>query len=190
MIYHISFAVRRPEHVAKVLAELTGATPVRAPAPPFPAGSWLLCHGDGNGSLIELLPWRSVLHPNEPLGIRQSGTGPDHSGFHALVHTPHPQETVLATARREGWRAQHVESGLFEIVKVWIDGVVLLEFLCEDKAGRYVETFGGEGLSTLDRKLRQLETAMAERLGSAPARGSPPDPVAEPQPLSRTFVLR
>ena len=69
MIYHISFAVRRPEHVAKVLAELTGATPVRAPTPPFPADSWLLCHGDGNGSLIELLPWRSVLHPNEPLEI-------------------------------------------------------------------------------------------------------------------------
>lgn len=183
MIYHISFAVRRPEHVAKVLAELTGATPVRAPAPPFPAGSWLLCHGDGNGSLIELLPWCSVLDPNEPFGIRQSGTGPGQSGFHALIHTPHPEETVLGIARREGWRAQHVESGLFEIVKLWIDGVVLIEFLCEDKASRYVETFGSEGLSTLDGKLRRLETAMAERLGSTPLRqeAALPDLTAEPR---------
>jgi hypothetical protein len=168
MIHHLSFAVRRPGPVAAVLAELTGASPFLAPSPPFPRDSWLLCFGDDKGSMIELLPWGTVLDPDAPLGFRQTHASAPRTACHALIRSPHRQAEVLGIARREGWRVQTVETGLFEIVKVWIDDGFLLEFLCLDQADRYVATFRGDGLPTLNAKLRHIETAMASRLAGKP----------------------
>lgn len=40
MIHHMSFGVRDPSRVARVLAGLIGASAIRAPSPPFPYGAW------------------------------------------------------------------------------------------------------------------------------------------------------
>ena len=165
MIYHMSFGVREPGHVAQVLAELTGAKAVRAPSPPFPFGSWLVCSGDPSGVLLEVLPRDFVFDPNVPLGLRRTETPAGGSGgCHVLVATPHPYETVRNVAQREGWPAHTVETGLFEIVKIWIEGDFLVEFLGRDQAARYVQAFGCSGMAVLDEKLRRLEADMFEKL--------------------------
>ena len=164
MIYHMSFGVREPGHVALVLAELTGATPVRAPSPPFPYGSWLVCSGGHSGVLLEILPRDFVFDPNLPLGLRRAEKPAGGGGCHVLVATPHSYETVRSVAEREGWPAHTVETGLFEIVKVWIEGDFLVEFLSSEQAPRYVQAFGCAGVAVLDAKLRQLEADMFEKL--------------------------
>lgn len=165
MIFHLSFAVSRPAHVAAVLAELTGGSALPAPTPPFPYGSWLLCCGDDAGTMLELLPSGFVLDPNAPLGLGREPAS-QRSACHALVATPHTHETVLAIAEREGWLAQRVESGLFEIVKVWIENGFLLEFIGPEQAARYSAAFGRAGLPALGGKLRELEKALAAQLAS------------------------
>lgn len=64
-------------------------------------------------------------------------------------------------ATREGWRTQEVETGLFKIVKVWVEDVILVEFLAQGKVDRYIDTFGAAGMASLDSRLRTLENELA-----------------------------
>lgn len=164
MIHHASFGVSDPNRVAHVLAELTGATAVRAPTPPFPHGASLVVAGDAQGSFLEILPAAFVFDPDVPLGLRQRPANFEPAGTHVLVSASVTAGEIEAAAKREGWRTQEVETGLFRIVKLWIDGTVLVEFLAKGEAGRYVETFGEAGLASLDGKLRDLETKLAGAL--------------------------
>jgi ketosteroid isomerase-like protein len=167
-IHHMSFGARDPERVAQVLAELTGATAVRAPAPPFPAGAWFVVAGDDRGSLIEILPADAVFDPDARLGFRQRPAAYEPVAAHVLLSASVSREDIHAAAKREGWRAQDVETGLFRIVKVWIDGCTLVEFFAKGDAGRYVDAFGAEGLPSLDGKLRKLEADLASALKGKP----------------------
>jgi hypothetical protein len=166
MIHHMSFGVRDTHHVAHVLAELLGATPIQAPTPPFPYGAWLVCAGDEHGTFLEIVPQATVFDPDAPLGVRQRPAEADVGSAHVLVGTQLSAEAIQAVAAREGWRAQEVETGLFKIVKVWVEDVILVEFLAQGEAGRYIETFSAAGMASLDGKLRALEQELAAVLSS------------------------
>ena len=166
MIHHMSFGVSDPKRVAHVLAELTGATPVRAPSPPFPHRAWFLLAGDDRGSLLELLPATPVLEPDASLGLRQRPATFEPVNAHVLIGAAVGGDEIAAIAGREGWRVQEVETGLFKVVKLWIDGTVLVEMLAKGEAARYVETFGAAGMATLDGTLRELEAKMADVLSA------------------------
>lgn len=175
MIHHVSFGVRDPHRVAQVLAGLTQATAVRAPTPPFPHGAWLLVAGDAQGSFLEILPVTAVFDPNAPLGIRQRPATFEPVSAHVLISAAVGAEEIRAAAAREHWRAEEVETGLFKLVKLWIDGNVLVEFLAKGEADRYVETFGASGMASLDGKLRDLEA----KLPAALSQKLPPEVLAE-----------
>jgi hypothetical protein len=168
MIHHMSFGVSDPKRVAQVLAELTGAIAMRAPTPPFPHGAWFVLAGDDRGAFLEVLPATAVFDPDAPLGIRQRPATFAPSSGHVLVSTIKTSEEILAIADHEGWRAQEVETGLFKIVKLWIDGAVLVELFAKGEAQRYIEVFGAAGMAALDGKLRDMErtlgTALAKKL--------------------------
>jgi hypothetical protein len=164
MIHHMSFALPDPTSAAPKLAALTGGAALRAPSPPFPRGAWFVVLGDAAGGMLELLPDRIVLDPAAPLGLGRRTEAPGKGAAHVLVTSPHPTDEILALAEGEGWRAEVVESGLFEIVKVWVQDAYLVEFLAQDKAARYTEAFGQGGMTTLDEKLRALEVALEQKL--------------------------
>jgi hypothetical protein len=166
MIHHVSFGVRDPARVAHVLADLTGATALRAPTPPFPYGAWFVIAGDDRGSFLEILPADTVLDPDTPLGIRQRPANFEPISAHVLVSSVVSGEEIEAVAAREGWRAQQVDTGLFRIVKLWIDRTVLVELFATGEATRYVETFGKAGMATLDGKLRELEANVTKVLSA------------------------
>ncbi|MGL4439670.1 MAG: hypothetical protein ACRCUE_10370 [Bosea sp. (in: a-proteobacteria)] len=160
----MSFGVREPKRVAQVLAELMGATTVQAPTPPFPFGAWFVVAGDAQGSLLEILPAASVFDPDAPLAFRQRPPTFEPVSAHVLVNAASDRAAIQAAAAREGWRTQEVETGLFKVLKVWIDGNVLVEFLTTGEAKRYAEAFGAVGLPLLDGRLRDLEAKMAAAL--------------------------
>lgn len=164
MIHHMSFSVRDPERVARVLSELTGATAIRAPSPPFPPAAWFLVAGDHQGSMLELLPAGTVCDPSTPFGLRQGLAALKPVSAHVLISSTASKSQIEAVAVREGWQVQEVETGLFRIVKLWIDGVVLVELFAKGEADRYVANFGRGGLETLDGKLRHLENTIFEKL--------------------------
>lgn len=160
MIHHVSFGVADPARVASALAEVTGATAIRAPSPPFPEGAWFVVAGDERGSLLEILPATAAFDADAPLGLCRRRATFEPVGTHVLVSAVLAQDRIERIARREGWRAQEIETGLFKIVKLWIDGAVLVEVFPEGEARRYIETFGSAGLPCLDIRLRDLEAKM------------------------------
>lgn len=166
MIHHMSFGVQDTHRVAHVLAELLGATAVRAPTPPFPYGAWLVCAGDAHGSFLEIVPRTTVFDPDAPLGVRQRPATAEVGSAHVLVGSHLTAEAIQAVAAREGWRAQEVETGLFKIVKLWIEDVMLVELLAKGEAGRYVDAFGTAGMAFLDGRLRALEKDLSVALSS------------------------
>jgi hypothetical protein len=168
MIHHMSFGVRDPKHVAHVLAELMDATAVRAPTPPFPYGAHLVCLGDHSGAFLELLPATASFDPDAPLGMRQRPAPAGFGSAHVLVSSSLTKDEIEAIAKREGWRVQEVETGLFKIVKLWVENGFLVELLARGEAGRYVDTFGSKGMPTLDAKLRKLEADLDQALASMP----------------------
>lgn len=170
MIHHMSFAVRDTAHVAAVLAELMGAVALRAPTPPFPHRAWLVVFGDAHGTFLEIVPEESVFSADAPLGVWQRPVKVEPGSAHVLVSSPLSGEAIQAVAAREGWRAQEVETGMFKIVKLWVEDTVLVEFLEAGEAKRYADAFGAAGMATLDGRLRELEISLGAALaGKVPA---------------------
>jgi hypothetical protein len=164
VIYHVSLCVRDPRKVSVALADIAGATAVRAPTPPFPHGSWFVLAGDQKGSAIEVLPHTTLLDPHAPLGVRQHVRDPGLSGNHVLISSVMSRDEIKAIAEELGWIYQEVETGLFRVAKLWVDGAVLVEVLASGEADRYIEAFGSGGQSTIDAKLRSLEQEIAQAI--------------------------
>lgn len=162
MIRHVSLGVSDPTHIAQVLADLTGGTAVMAPSPPFPVHSWFVLAGDDKGSSIELLPDSTAFDPDAPFGIANVQIEAGYSSHHILIDTVKSTEEIVAIAEREGWRCQEIETGLFKIVKIWIDGRRLVELFAAGEEKRYAEAFGRSGMKTVQHKLRTLEQDLSD----------------------------
>lgn len=158
MLHHVSFSVRNPHEASTVLSELVGGVALKAPAPPFPRGSWFVTLADEVGSMIELLPWGAV---QTRAGISQDPEMRPHTASHVLIGSPLNEEEVLAIAERQNLVAQPLDTGLFRIVKVWIEDSLLIELLTREHRLRYVDAFASRGMQKLDGQLRRLEQELS-----------------------------
>lgn len=159
MLYHLSFNVQEPERVARVLAEILGATVVRAPSPPFNEGAIFVCCGDERGTMVSLEPWGVAYEPG-PGARTDMPTGRDPratSAVHGLFLASVPQDQIEAIAARESWPCGLCDNGPFKVINLWLEGRQLLEFTTPELLPAYLATFGSEGVKTLDRGLRKQE---------------------------------
>jgi hypothetical protein len=161
VLHHVSFNAREPRQVAQRLAQILGAHAIRAPHPPFPEGSWFVVYGNAQGTLIEVLPWGKIQHPQSHGGLRDDPEMRPHSGTHVLLGTSRSADEVLSMAHAHGWRAGVASAGLFSFIKVWVDDTFLVEVLTPEQTRDYVMAFNQDGLMTLDLRLRQIEAAIA-----------------------------
>jgi hypothetical protein len=159
MLHHISFNARDPERTATVISQMLNASLLRAPTPPFPAGSWFVCLGDDHGTLLEVVPWGEVRDPDSRGMTLDSDMRPL-TGSHVLLSAAVQPDRVLALAHEAGWRAEPGSAGLFEFIKIWIENAYLIELMTPSQAAMYKATFSSAGLNTLDAKLRAIETAL------------------------------
>ncbi len=158
MLLHFSLAARDPERAASVLAELLGATVIRSPSPPFPRGASYVCLGDDRGTMVEVLPAGHALVPGPGASPRVSAIPPPPaSASHALLLAAVDRATIEAVAAREGWPCGFVDTGLFQVLALWIDGTQLVELVTKELLPSYVKTFGAAGVKTLDAELRAVE---------------------------------
>jgi len=165
MIYHASINAADPAHVAQVLAEILHAHVIPAPVPPFPRGSQFVIVGDAYGTMIEVTPHGTLLDPAAPGGTRRDPAASSLGGFHLLVGSTLSAAKIETIGRREGWPVHYIETGLFAVVKIWLEGCFPLEVLTPDQMPSYVDALGAYGLEKLDEALRRLETMIAEGQG-------------------------
>lgn len=170
MLHHVSFNARHPKMVAETLAEMLKARVVRPPSPPFPEDSWYVCLGDEQGSQVEIMPWGHTHDPNRPMDLGTNPEMPAHSGVHFLIGSERSPEELQAIAARVGWRAKPVDTGLFKLLKIWVENEFLVEFLPREWAADYRATFGAAGTETLDAKLRRTESMIREALAKHPSK--------------------
>lgn len=138
MIHHISIAAERPQHVAKVLAELWNGQ-----VTPFPshAGSYAVLACDASGTMIEVYPLGTELQPGtdqQPVEFGQSVSAPLFNAFHAAISVPVEQEKIEQIGVREGWRVLRCNRGPFEVIEVWVENRWLLELLPSSLAAQYL----------------------------------------------------
>jgi hypothetical protein len=139
MIHHISLSAKNPQHVASVLAEIAGGQVVPAP-PNFPEGSRFVFTGDEHGTLIETLPYKTEMRPDEvEAGFH---TDKEHNSpyvaMHAYISVPASREQILQIGKRENWLTRVCDRGPFELIECWIENRQLIEFATPEMKTQYV----------------------------------------------------
>jgi hypothetical protein len=146
MIFHASIPADDPELVARVLGELLGGG-----YSPFHVGrhSFMARGGvdDEHRTAIEVYPRDEVMMP----GTGKSGmvrighleNPPRYGCFHLAVGTRFSKDAIIAIGKREGWRAVHCDRGPFDLVELWIENSLMIEFLDPDMQARYQARVSG-----------------------------------------------
>jgi hypothetical protein len=143
MIHHVSLPARDVNHVAKVLAELTGwqARPFLGPVP----GAVMLLAEDGHGTAIEIYPDGTVIDPGD--GQIQASMHKEAPQalfpFHLLLSLDVDPAEVERIGRREGWRTLRCWRGppsqpVFELIEFWIENRLMIEVATPDMLPNYL----------------------------------------------------
>ncbi len=139
MLHHFSMAAADPQHVAAVLAELWNGRSY--PFPVYP-GSYVAFAGDDRGTMIEVYPLGSELHPGDPElpEMVVNPTAPTYASTHIAMSVPIAPADIERIAAREGWFAQRCDRGpFFTAIEFWVENRFLIELLPPDMAARYVD---------------------------------------------------
>lgn len=153
MIHHFSLAAHDPQHVAEVLAEVIGGQVFDFS--PFP-GSRIVIAGDGHGTAIEVYPLGLELVPGEGSDPVHGVSNPAPSDFtatHVAISVALDEATLLAIARREGWRAVTCARTVeFRVVEFWLENRVMLEFLTPEMAQDYLRAIAPDNFERARRE--------------------------------------
>jgi hypothetical protein len=143
MIHHVSIPARDVQHVAGVLAELTGWKP-RPFLGPVPGAVMLLAE-DGQGTAIEIYPDGTIIQPGEgeAQGSMRREESPAFFPFHVLLSLEVEPDHVLAVAAREGWRALRCWRGppgkpAFELIEFWVENRLMFEIATPEMTPNYL----------------------------------------------------
>lgn len=146
MIHHLSIAVRDPQNVATVLAEIIGGAAVAFP--PNPGSYWAL-QLDANGTGIEIYPAGTTLHPDGAQGVAfvaAPDREPGFEGFHFAISVATEKDAVAAIAAREGWSCFECMRGGFHVLEIWVENTILIEVLPPGFAAEYLAVTKPEGV--------------------------------------------
>ena len=170
MLLHLSLTATDTARVAVVLAELLGGMAVvDCPSPPFPAGARYVCSFDERGSMVEVLPAGVAYRrgPGDMPRAQLDGPRPEAgSAAHALFLTTLGRADVERIAAREGWPCAFVDTGLFQVIAVWLEGTQLVELTNREMLPGYLSLWGTRGRAALDPALRAVEVAIRARLAA------------------------
>ena len=146
MIFHASVPADDPERVARVLGELLGGG-----YSPFHVGrqSFMASGGadDEHRTAIEVYPRDEVMLPgigeDDMVRIDHVEDAPRYGCFHLAVGTRLSKNEIIAIGKREGWRAVHCDRGRFDLVELWIENSLMIEFLDPMMQKRYMALVSG-----------------------------------------------
>lgn len=138
MIHHYSISVQDPRNVSRVLAELFGGTVTRFG--PY-TDSYIVWFGDEYGSAIELYPAGTEIYLDAADGranFRHNASSSGCCATHAAISIPRSGEAIFKMAETQGWRAQELSRGEFNVIEFWIENRVMIELLTQEMAEDYL----------------------------------------------------
>ncbi|WP_414571432.1 hypothetical protein [Nostoc sp. CCY 9925] len=140
MIHHISIAVKNPNHVAQVFAEILKAQAV--PFPPNPS-SYMVIPFDEHGTAIELYPLGSQIEPGEgddECVFVHTAITSRFTDIHAAISVPTSQKEIEQIGVREGWRVVRCNrDSFFDVIEFWVENRLMIEFLTPEMASVYLK---------------------------------------------------
>jgi hypothetical protein len=140
MIHHLSIAVKDPEHVAKVLAQLMGGYSC-----PFPVskGAYMAMQLDDHGTAIEVYPAGTELHPGkveDGWGIMQrQPRDPPYVSTHFALSVQRSPEEIFEIMAHENWLCRRHDRAQFPVIEVWIENTMMFELLTPEFAQKYLQ---------------------------------------------------
>lgn len=164
MIAHVSIPSAQPRATALLLAAL-----IDGEAFSFPVvnGAWIAVARDGSGLAVEVYPEGMAHHPGSgdanpalpPQGpqampwedqIYVDGMHLRPSAFHFAMVTPLDDAQVLKIAKAAGLRAVACDrGGVFGVVEVWLDNLILVEVLNRRESERYRSFMNPAGCASM-----------------------------------------
>jgi hypothetical protein len=138
MLFHVSIEADDPRKVAEALAEMMGGE-----ALPFPAvidGSWVAFAGDDKGTMIEVYPRGTEIHPTPEGAAGMLNAHRRHNATHMAIGTQLNAELVFAICKREGWEANYFRrGGAFGLIEIFVEGCQMVEVLTPEMQQEYVD---------------------------------------------------
>ena len=138
MLFHVSIEAADPKHVAEVIAEIW-----QGEALPFPAvidGSWAALAGDDRGTLIEVYPRGTEIHPTDGDAIGVLSMHRRHNPTHMAIATSLDMEAIFAICEREGWEAKYCKrGGAFGVIEIFMEGCQMIEVLTPQMQREYLD---------------------------------------------------
>ncbi len=154
MLHHLSIAVEKPLHVAKVLAELLKGQAFEFTSHP---DSYIVVSGgttsDPLTSTIEIYPLGTKIVPgqaNEPRRfVQHISTFSSFTAVHTTISVPLSWAEIQAIATREKWRTLKCDRGGFQVIEFWLEDWLMLELLTEELTADYLAVCQSERIQHL-----------------------------------------
>ena len=138
MLFHLSIEADDPRHVASVFAEFWGGEAFEFP--PVAEGSWVAMAGDDRGTMIEVYPRGTQIHPGEGDAVGVASNHRHHNATHMAIATQLDMDTVLAICAREGWPAKYRRrGGVFGVIEIFAEGCQMVEVLTPEMQREYLD---------------------------------------------------
>ena len=157
MLFHVSIEADDPRHVANVFAEILGGA--AAPFPPVGEGSWVALAGGERGTMIEVYPRGTEMHPADGNADAVGVAAPPrrHNATHIAIATQLDAEAVYRLADREGWAVKYCRrGGAFGVIELWVEGCQLVEVLTPEMQSEYLDAIT---IPNWQRMIRAFEAA-------------------------------
>ncbi len=164
MIAHVSIPSADPRSTALLFAALIEGQAFAFPVVP---DAWIAVAGDGSGLAVEVypdgmahhagrgdpdpllapegpaaMPWEDQIFPE---GIQLRPTA-----FHLAMTTKLDDRQVFDLAESAGIRAVRCErGGVFGLIELWIDNMILVEVLTDEDASRYRDFMNPAGCAAM-----------------------------------------
>lgn len=141
MLFHVSLEADDPRHVAHVFAEIFGGA--ATPFPPVAEGSWVALAGDDRGTMIEVYPRGTEMHPAPGAAdaIAVAGETRRNGATHIAIGTDADMDTIFELAQREGWPVKYCRrGGQFGVIELWVEGCQMVEVLTPQMQREYLDS--------------------------------------------------
>ena len=138
MLFHLSIEADNPQRMAQFFADVWDGEAL--PFPSVTPGSWVALSGDDRGTIIEVYPRGTELHPvegdNAAAGLRVAPHR--HNATHMAVATAKSEAEIYALCDRYGYGAKYRRrGGVFGVIEIFAEECQMIEVLTDEMQREY-----------------------------------------------------
>ena len=138
MLFHLSIEADNPQRLAQFFAEAWEGEAL--PIPTVTPGSWAALSGDDRGTIIEIYPRGTEIHPAEDdrdaIGVRVAPHR--YNATHMAIATAKSEADIYALCDRYGYSAKYRRRGdVFGVIEIFAEDCQMIEILTDEMQREY-----------------------------------------------------